>query len=81
MVGVAVKVTDSPVQMVLSASLDVMVTLTGWVGFTVTSVVEVAWQLLASVTVTVYVPDAGTVAFAMDGFCRLYVNEFGPVQE
>ena len=35
LVGVAVKVTDVPAQIVLSASLDVMLTLTGRFGFTV----------------------------------------------
>ena len=35
----------------------------------------------ATVAITLYVPEAASVADGMDGFCWLEVNEFGPVQE
>ena len=49
-------------------------------GCTVTLVDAVAIHPFASVTVTVYEPEAAVVALAIDGFCRLEVNPFGPVQ-
>jgi len=50
-------------------------------GFTVTVVVAVAEQLLASVTVTVYVPELTTAAGEMVGFCVALLYAFGPFQE
>lgn len=49
-------------------------------GFTVTFIVAVLWQLLASVMLNVYVPLAAVVAPAMLGFCWFDVNTFGPLQ-
>ena len=48
--------------------------------FTVTVVDAVAEHPLALVTVTVYVPAAAAVTLAIDGFCNVDVNPFGPVQ-
>src|ERR1043165_7795781 len=49
------------------------------VGLTTTAVEagELAQPLLA---ITVYVPAASPVTFAMNGFCNVDVKEFGPVQ-
>ena len=43
-------------------------------------VVVVAEQPLASVTITVYIPEAAVVTLVIDGFCAFEVNPFGPVQ-
>jgi hypothetical protein len=49
-------------------------------GLTVILTVLVATQLLASVTVTVYVPDIDVVEFNITGLCTRLVKLFGPVQ-
>lgn len=49
------------------------------VGFTVTCVLALTDPQFELI-VTVYVPDAAAVGFAMVGFCWLEVNPFGPVQ-
>ena len=46
----------------------------------VTFTVAVAEQV-PLLTVTVYVPDAAAVIFAIEGFCEVDVNPFGPVHE
>ncbi len=46
----------------------------------VTLVVAVAIHPLASVTVTVYVPEAPVVTLVIDGFGWFEVKPFGPVQ-
>ena len=46
----------------------------------VTSVAPVATQPVTLVTVTVYVPFAAVVAFAIVGFAKVDVKPFGPVQ-
>ena len=47
----------------------------------VTFTVAVDEQPVPLLTVTVYIPDAAAVTFAIDGFCEVDVNPFGPVQE
>jgi hypothetical protein len=49
-------------------------------GLTVTEVLAVVVHPLASVTIKLYVPDAAVVTFNIEGFCRLEVYPFGPVQ-
>ncbi len=53
------------------------------IGFvlTITLVVPVPVQPLASVTNTVYVPVAAEVTPAIEGFCSKDEKPFGPVQE
>ena len=51
------------------------------VAFTVTLIVAVPLQLLASVTVTLYVPLPAVVIAAIEGFCCVLENAFGPFQE
>ena len=46
---------------------------------TVTEVVAVEVQLLALVTIRVYVPDIETVALVMVGLLSVTVNELGPL--
>ena len=50
-------------------------------GLTVTLVEAVLEQPLASVTVTVYVPEAAVEALGIEGFCELAENPLGPVHE
>jgi hypothetical protein len=50
-------------------------------GLTVTLVVAELEQPLASVTVTVYVPEAAVEALGMEGFCEFAENPLGPVHE
>jgi hypothetical protein len=57
--------------------LLVTVGVTGVV-FTVTSTVAAGDVQPASLTLTLYVPEANTVAFAIVGFCVELLNEFGP---
>jgi hypothetical protein len=63
-----------PLQMGL---LLVMVGVAG-VAFTVTSTVAAGDVQPASLTLTLYVPAAKTVAFDMLGFCVGLLKEFGP---
>ena len=49
-------------------------------GVTVTFVVVVAEHPLASVTVTVYNPEAAVATLGIDGFEAFELNPFGPVQ-
>ena len=55
---------------------------TGVVGdrFTTAVVVAAADVQPATVTVTLYVPDAARVAVGIDGFVNVLVKPFGPVQ-
>ena len=46
----------------------------------VTFTVAVAEQI-PLLTVTVYVPDAAAETLAIEGFCEVDVNPFGPVHE
>jgi hypothetical protein len=48
-------------------------------GFMMTDVVAVAVQLLAPVTVTVYMPFSASVTFEIVGFCIAELNPFGPI--
>jgi hypothetical protein len=48
--------------------------------FTVAVVVPAAEPQLLTVAITLYRPEAATVAFTMVGFCAVEVNPFGPVQ-
>ena len=50
------------------------------VAVTVAAVVAAVDVHPPTVTVTLYVPVAAVVAFAIDGFCKLELNAFGPVQ-
>ena len=50
-------------------------------GLTDTFAVAVEEQPPALVTVTTYVPATATVTFAIEGFCEVDVNPFGPVHE
>ena len=49
--------------------------------FTTTTVVPATLAQPELVAVTLYVPDAATVGFAMLGFCNVDVKPFGPVHE
>ena len=46
----------------------------------ITFTVAVAEQV-PLLTVTVYIPEAAAVTFAIEGFCEVDVNPFGPVHE
>jgi hypothetical protein len=50
------------------------------VAFTVATVEPAAEAQPLTVIVTLYVPLAAVVALAIDGFCELELNPFGPVQ-
>lgn len=59
---------------------ELLEALAGGVGFTTT--VTVAGELAQPLfTVTVYVPAAASVTLAIEGFCNVELNPFGPVQE
>jgi len=67
-VGVAVKVIELPAHSGLAPLVKAILTLAADVALTVAVVVDVFWQLLASVTVTEYVPVAALVALVIVGF-------------
>ena len=75
--AVAVSITEVVVQVnTLSAPA-----LTVGSGLTVIVVVALILQPLASVTVTVYIPDAFIAAFKILVSCLAEINPFGPVHE
>jgi hypothetical protein len=51
------------------------------IGFTTTTIVPAGPAQPTTVAVTLYVPDANTVAPTIDGFCNAELKLFGPVQE
>jgi len=67
---------------VLPAQIGPLLLAVGGVGIALTTAVVVADAEVQplTVTVTLYVPDADVMAFGTDGFCRVDVNPFGPVQ-
>lgn len=66
---------DAPLQIVWSEGL-----FASGIGLTVTTVFDEVVQLLASITVTEYVPDAAGSAFKIVGLEIADVKPFGPVQ-
>jgi len=67
---------------VLPAQIGPLLLAVGGVGAALITAIVVAEAEVQplTVTVTLYVPDATTVAFGIDGFCRVEVKLFGPVQ-
>jgi len=79
LVGVAVKVTEVPEQIVVADAP--ILALAGRSGFTVAVVVPAGLVQPFTVAVTEYVPLAAVVAPVIVGFCNAELKLFGPVHE